>query len=167
MTQTNKTHTPNSKPGEFRETEIMGAHQSEVIQLCFWPGRGQLLSIDSENNLYQWDLSSSTPFIVKKEQIPEDHELGYASCLTTLGFTSSDAENNGHAFIGMSTGNLYFYSLEKQILLKHSVKRTQLLTTQNAKICDIRSNPVKPHRLLIVYKDVAVVVYSMNKHEFI
>ena len=41
------------------------------------------------------------------------------------------------------------------------------MANQNARICDIRANPLKPHRLLIVYKDIAVVVYSMNKHEFI
>ena len=50
---------------------------------------------------------------MKKHKIPEDHELGYVSCLKTLNFKSSDIENNQHAFIGTTTGNLYFYSLEK------------------------------------------------------
>ena len=114
MTDPSKKGLPNSqKPGEFRETEILNAHTYEVIQLCFWPGKGQLLSIDSENILQHWDLTNGTPISVKKQQIPEDHLLGYTSCLTTLNFMSSDPENNQHAYIGMTTGNLYFYSLEK------------------------------------------------------
>ena len=32
--------TKQAKPGEYRESEIIGAHTYEVIQLCFWPGKG-------------------------------------------------------------------------------------------------------------------------------
>ena len=104
---------------------------------------------------------------MKKVQVAEDANLGFASCLRTLGFQSSDARNMNHAYIGTTTGNLYFYSLTDCNLLKHHVKRQQLLQAKNARICDIRANPSKPHRLLLVYREVAVAVYSINKHEFI
>lgn len=85
--------------------------------------------MDSENNLHHWDLTSETPAVIKKQRLPESHDFGYVSCIKALNFISSDVENNLHAFIGTTTGNLYFYSLEKQMLLKHSVKRSQLLTS--------------------------------------
>ena len=123
--------------------------------------------MDSLFNLVHWDINSVVPVVLKRVQIPEDANFGFASCLNMLGFQSSDPLNMNHAYIGTTTGNLYFYALTDKVLLQHSVKRQQLLQTKNAKICDIRAHPLKPHRLLIVYKDVAVAVYSMNKHEFI
>ena len=146
----------------------MEASDCEIVQLGFREGHAQLLSIDSLFCLVHWDLQESvTPTALKRVQLPEDANFGFSSCLYMLGFHSSDPENVNHAYIGTTTGNIYFYSLNDKALMQHSVKRQQLLQTKNARICDIRAHPLKPHRLLLVYKDVAVAVYSMNKHEFI
>lgn len=73
--------------------------------------------------MVHWDVGCVTPAPLKKVQIAEDPNFGFASCVSTLGFQSSDARNLNHAFIGTTTGNLYFYSLTDRALMRHSVKR--------------------------------------------
>ena len=57
--------------------------------------------------------------------------------------------------------------MKDKVVLGHSVQRDLLLPNKNAKLCDIRHNSLKPHRLLLVYQEVAVAVYSINKHEML
>lgn len=108
-----------------RETEIVEAHECEVVQVCFWQTSsyevGTLLSIDSRNLMKQWDLTGPTPSCIKSTQLKETE--AFCSCLTTPGFLSSDPANHDHAFIGMSSGDLYFYALRERVVLKHCVKR--------------------------------------------
>ena len=87
----------------------------------------ELIAVDSLYILSHWDLNEVFPKLLKRIKVPEDANLGYVSCLKTLGFNSSDQRNMNHAYIGTTTGNLYFYSLEDKALLRHSVKRQQLL----------------------------------------
>ena len=71
------------------------------------------------------------------------------------------------AYIGTTSGNLYFYTMKDMALLGHSVQRdVHLPQLKHARICDIRAHPTKPHRLLLVYREVCVAVYTMNKHSF-
>ena len=88
------------------------------------------------------------------------------TCLRTPNFESSDAENNKFAFLGTSTGSLFFYNLEKRTFLNHCVPRNMIFS-KDVFLSDIRVNPVKPHRILLVYKEKAFAVYSANKHEFL
>ena len=82
-----------------------------------------MLAIDALYTLSHWDVSTLVPRALKRVRIPEDPNHGYASCLTTLGFQSSDPLNMEHAFIGTTTGNLHFYSLRDKAVLAHHVKR--------------------------------------------
>jgi hypothetical protein len=112
-------------PGCQREVDIVNAHPCEVAQLCFWVGQtqeqGTLLSIDAQNLIKQWDLSGNQPVCVKSSQLREQD--AFCSCLASPTFLSSDSANHDHAFIGMTSGDLHFYSFKERRLLRHCVRR--------------------------------------------
>lgn len=43
----------------MREMELSSEHACEVVQICFWTGRGQMLTVDADGLLVHWNLSAS------------------------------------------------------------------------------------------------------------
>lgn len=82
-------------------------------------------------------------------------------------FLTSEEQNHKHLFIGMASGSVHIYDIEKRDFTNFTIRN--LKTSPNAssvtpfKVTDIKCEPNKMHRVLIAHSKSHVQVYSLNK----
>ena len=129
--------------GGNAEREIFNAHQSPIVYVCFNPGMGTLLTVDCANIIKEWDLSMMQfmdPTCTKESEIPESPESCFTSCLVAPALQSNDPQNHGYAFLGTTSGNVYFYSWADHSLCRHMIKR-QMVLKKDTPVTSIKCSP--------------------------
>ena len=87
------------------------------------------------------------------------------SCLYIPNFITSQPLNHDHFFIGMEQGAIYVFDLKTSNFTSYIIEFEKLFPGQRAApVVDIKCHTTKMHRLLLSYKDTAIVVFSLNKN---
>jgi hypothetical protein len=109
------------------EEEIFSAHQDPIEFLLFVPRKLLLFSIDSKNRLSYRDLADNAnpdapEYAAAVYQYVDSIGNDKVTCLYTAPFMTSDDQNHNHIFIGMRSGNVHIYDLNKKSFTNYSIK---------------------------------------------
>lgn len=161
------------------EKEILGAHGSCPIEfLQFVPRKLLLVAIDAENRLFCHDLSddidedSNFNGLMRNDddgdfKIVDDIESDKVSQLYMAPFLTSEEQNHKHLFIGMTSGSVHIFDVDKQDFTNFTIRNKKQPPNPNFinpfKVTDLKCDPYKMHRLLVAHCKSHVQVYSLNK----
>ncbi len=81
-------------------------------------------------------------------------------------FLSSEVANHKNAFVAMSNGSIFVLDWESASFSPVVIDYQGMFHHRpwGDVVTDIKSHPVKMHRLLIAYEETAVIIYSLNKN---
>ena len=93
-----------------------------------------------------------------------DHDR--VSCLYCPPFLTSDPGDHQHIFIGMNSGNIHIFDIQKLEFTNFTIRcfksPDKAFPLMNL-ISDIKCQPEKMHRVLYTHVSSAIIVYSLNK----
>ena len=88
------------------------------------------------------------------------------TCLYVPQFLTTKQENHCHFFIGTEPGRIFVFDIETKMFASFVIEFPTLKFTSQMFdiVSDMKCHWQKMHRLLISYKNTAVVVFSLNKN---
>lgn len=91
-----------------------------------------------------------------------------ATLLYAPNFLSSEPKNHHNIFIAMADGSVYVFDWHLSQFSPVVIQYYMIFTNPKGdSISDVKSNPLKMHRILVAFEETAVIVYSLNKDKYI
>ena len=103
---------------------------------------------------------------VEMREVVADIGVDKVSCLYMSPFLTSDAKNHNHVFIGMDSGTVHIYDIPRRQFTDCVItgpKQPEGDLDLPLKVCDIKSQPEKMHKVLIAHEKHSVCLYNLHK----